>query len=122
MSTKQVVDRFIEAIERSDIAAISDLYSEDLVVWYNTNCQNQNKEQNIEIMRRFFAIATAKYTILERRVVGGRLIQRHEVNVSAFDGQFIVNPVAMFITVNDGLITHIEEYQDSAKVIGGVME
>jgi ketosteroid isomerase-like protein len=116
MDIEKVVDRFFAAIEAGDEAVLNQVYADDVGIWHNFTGAVQNKSENIANLVEANRIATIRYDLLERHVVGDKVIQRHEVTLNAAGRPDTPVHAAIFITVRDGQIVRIDEYLDPAQV------
>jgi ketosteroid isomerase-like protein len=111
-----VADALFEAIETGDFAAAEALYAPDIGVWHNFSRAAQDKTTNLQVLRQSRQAYEMSYDIKDRIVDGNRIIQQHTLTTRLPDGQTFILPAAIFITVQNGLITRIEEYLDSGQV------
>ncbi len=115
-SIEQVINRYFEAIQSLDFATVANLYGENLAVWHNFSDAEQGKRANLEQLRAMEALSAVRYEVTERQIVGNRVAQRHRLHVTRPDGKSFDLPVAIFLTVENGLITRVDEYFDSAQL------
>lgn len=109
-----VANRLFDAIERSDRAAIADLWAEDVRVWHSGDPRDNERARALRVIEWFInATAERHYEILERRFFDGGFVQQHIVHATGRGGAEIVLRVCIVIKVGaDGLITRIDEYFD----------
>lgn len=116
-TAEQILDAFFAAIERADIAAVAALYADDATVWHSNDRITRNKTENLKTLGFLTKVATMKYTVLERVVSGGSIAQRHRVDIAVrASGRNATSEAAIFFTIRDGRIQHIDEYIDSDSV------
>ncbi len=109
-----VADQLFAAIERGDRGAIEEVYADDIVVWNTVLPRPMDKARSLAVLDWLMAPGvTRAYEIHERVLSGNRLAQRHTLRVTVPGHEVIEMPVALFITVEDGHITHIDEYVDA---------
>ena len=109
-----VADQLFSGIERGDRAAIEAVYDDDIQVWNTVLPRAMDKARSLAVLDWLMAPGvTRSYEIHERLVSGDRLAQRHTLRVTVPGQEVVEMPVALFITVVDGLITHIDEYVDA---------
>ena len=113
---EHVVNAYFDAIQKFDFSTVSRLYSESLTVWHNFTDSEQDKASNLQGLRAIEAFTAIHYHIIERHVVGNRVAQRHRLQVTRADGRSFDLPVAIFLTVEHGQITRVDEYFDSAQL------
>lgn len=112
-----LVDRFLDAIEAGDRTTLEAIYADDVAVWHNFTNVAQDKATNIARLERARTLATIRYDIVERIVIGDRLIQRHIVRFSLADGTQSELFAALFVTVSGGRIVRIDEYLDPTQSV-----
>ncbi len=117
MSIETVVERFFLAIEQGDVAVLQEIYSDDVEIWHNFSNVGQNKSDNIQNLLRARELAALKYEVTQRFVAGDTLVQRHIVQLSPPDRPPSRLFAAIFITVRNGKIVHINEYLDPAQSV-----
>lgn len=112
---EQIVDAFIAAMEAGDADAAESLLHSDIQVYYNF-MPSLPKPEFIELQRKVDSAATRKLTLIERQVAGNRVIQRHQLCLTTHAGVVNIIDAALFLTVENGLITEMGEYLDSAQL------
>jgi ketosteroid isomerase-like protein len=109
-----VADRLFAAIEQGDLAAVEALYADDVVVWNSVMPRPMDKARSLAVLEWLMAPGVSRqYEVHERLVDGDRLAQRHTLRVTIPDHDMIEMPVSLFITIDGGRITAIDEYVDS---------
>ena len=116
MNVETTVDAFLAAMEAGDAAAVERLIHPGIQVSYNFAPMSFSKAQFIDMQRAVDRAATRKFTLIERHVVGARVIQRHRLSLVTHAGTEFAIDAALFLTVENGLVTAIEEYLDSAQL------
>lgn len=112
-----LADRFFAAIEAGDIAAVSDCYAEDAVIWHNDDKLETDKAANLKVLSRFIRFAP-KRTYANRRVIVFEtgFVQQHVLIAERADGKRLELPACLICQVAEGRITRLDEYLDSATV------
>ena len=113
----EAAERLFGAIERGDIAAVRDLWSEDVVVWKVAD-RDRGKDQASRVIEWFVgATTTRRYEILDRQTFDGGFVQQHILHADGHNGASIALRVCIVIKVgDDGLIGRIDEYFDPAGI------
>lgn len=113
-----VADRLFGAIERSDTAAVADLFSPSIAVWKSGDTRDNDHARSVKIIAWFISATAARhYEILDRRLFDGGFVQQHVLHATAHTGASIALRVCIVILVGaDGLITRIDEYFDPAQI------
>lgn len=117
MGVDQVIDRFIAALEARDRVSIEEIYADDVRVWHNFTGVEQDKETNIARLEAAWILATLKYDVVERIVLGDRAIQRHTLHFQREGRPDSSLHAALFILVRDGRIARIDEYLDASQSV-----
>ncbi len=111
-----IADKLFKGIESKDIESLKALYSDDVRIWHNFSNAEQTKEQNLTVLENMCnAVPHIKYEILERHMIDGRVLQRHNLRCETSTGEIILIPACMFITIRGNQISRIEEYLDSGQ-------
>ncbi len=115
MSLGAVVDAFISAIERQDVAAAAALLADD-VLYDNVPMPNIiGRDAVAAAMAAFIGPATSVEWPVSRQVVMGNCVVNERVDKFHFTNGSIVMPVCGVWEVNDeGLITLWRDYFDLA--------
>ncbi|MGH3678484.1 MAG: nuclear transport factor 2 family protein [Mycobacterium sp.] len=113
-----VADRLFAAIERSDTAAVRQMWSEDIAVWKSAEPEDQVKERALKVISWFIDATTERrYQILDRQFFDGGFVQQHILHAAGRNGGSISMRVCIVIKVGaDGLISRIDEYFDPREV------
>lgn len=115
-STLEVAERFLAAIEAGDIETVRSLYHPDAQVWHNFDQASQTRDENLRVLawmsRR---VKERRYEEVRRIETPTGFAQQHVLRGIAPNGEKLECPAAIFCTVEDGLITRLEEYLDTAQ-------
>ena len=122
-----VADRLFSAIEKSDIAAVDRLWSNDISVWRVGSRRDDDKARALRVIDWFITATTERhYEILDRQLFGESdesgesvhgFVQQHILHATGHAGQSISMRVCIVIRVSaDGLIDRIDEYFDPAEI------
>jgi len=120
-----VADRLFTAIEKSDMAAVDRMWSDDIAVWRVGARQDDDKARALRVINWFITTTTERhYDILDRQLFGdgsgestSGFVQQHILHATGHAGQSISLRVCIVIKVGaDGLINRIDEYFDPAGI------
>ena len=121
-----VADRLFSAIEKSDLAAVDRLWSNDIAVWRvgarRDPSKTDDKARALRVIDWFITATTERhYEILDRQLFGdgsvSGFVQQHILHATGHAGQSISMPVCIVIRVGaNGLIDRIDEYFDPAEI------
>ncbi|OBK68077.1 nuclear transport factor 2 family protein [Mycobacterium sp. 1165178.9] len=124
-SAETVLDaanRLFTAIERSDVAAVDAMWSNDIAVWRVGSRRDDDKTRAMRVIDWFIGATTQRrYEILDRQLfddgaVRG-FVQQHILHATGHAGQSISLRVCIVIRVGtNGLIERIDEYFDPAGI------
>ncbi len=124
-STEPVIDtanRLFTAIERSDVAAVEAMWSNDIAVWRVGSRRDDDKARAMRVIDWFIGATTQRrYEILDRQLFDDGsargFVQQHILHATGHAGQSISLRVCIVIRVGtDGLIERIDEYFDPAGI------
>lgn len=123
MSIEAIADAFFQAIENGDTDTLNRLYADDAGIWHNFDNVTQTKEEGVQTLAQFAALAESRYVVHQRYVVGDTLIQRHHINIRMKDsGATKTVQVAIFMAIRDGQVHQIYEYLDGSDVVAEAFE
>ena len=112
-----VADQLFAAIEEGDLDAVRALYAPDAVIWHNTDGVEQSVEQNLGVLRWVVDhLADRTYEEVRRFPTASGFVQQHVLRCTRRDGVRAEVPACLVVTCDDGRITRLEEYLDSAHV------
>jgi ketosteroid isomerase-like protein len=112
-----LADRIFTAIEVGDTATIKSIWADDVVVWHNTDGIEQDRRTNLRVLDWIvWATTLRSYRNVRRTIVAGGFVQQHVLHVELPDGRTADVPAAVFVEVNDGRVTRIDEYLDGVGV------
>ena len=124
-STETVLDaanRLFTAIERSDVAAVNAMWSDDIAVWRVGSRRDDDKTRAMRVINWFIGATTQRrYEVLDRQLFDDGsargFVQQHILHATGHAGQSISLRVCIVIRVGtDGLIERIDEYFDPAGI------
>ena len=120
-----VARQLFEQIEAKRPDGVAALYADDVQVWHNFTNATQTKAENLRVLGGLTKnVAQIRYEVVERVLLGDRVMQRHLLRCRVANGEEIVIPACIFITVRDGKISRIDEYLDTAQsnALGAAIE
>ncbi len=112
---EDTVIRFFAALEAGDIDTLREIYSPDAVIWHNDDLIEQSVDDNLKVLQGLHkAVSGLHYEIIRRAPASDGVIQQHVLRGTLADGQEVALHAAMYLQVQDGRVTRIDEYLDSA--------
>jgi ketosteroid isomerase-like protein len=112
-----LADRIFAAIEVGDTATIKWIWADDVVVWHNTDGIEQDRTANLRVLDwMVWATTLRSYRNVRRTIVAGGFVQQHVLHVELPDGRTADVPAAVFVEVDDGRVTRIDEYLDGVVI------
>jgi hypothetical protein len=112
----EVADQLFTAIEQSDVAMLSQLFSDDIAVWRVGARRDNDKERALKVLHWFIDVTTERrYKILDRQLFGNGFVQQHILHATGHNGRSIAVRVCIVIKLGiNALISRIDEYFDPA--------
>ena len=115
-STMEVAERFFAAIQAGDLEAVRASYHPDAQIWHNFDQLDQTPDQNLRVLAWMVRkVKDRRYEEVRRIETPTGFAQQHVLRGIAPNGQLLECPAAVFCTVEDGLITRLEEYLDTTQ-------
>ena len=120
-----VAERLFTAIEKSDLAAVDRLWSNDIAVWRVGARRDNDKARAMRVIDWFITATTERhYEVLDRQLFGcgsggsvSGFVQQHILHATGHAGQSISMRVCIVVRVGtNGLIDRIDEYFDPAEI------
>lgn len=112
----ETVNRMIEAIETGDLDGLRACYSPDVVVWANFDGQARDLEASMRVVSWLVSSTSDRRYEVHRRIdIEGGVLQQHVLHGTVAEtGKTFSMPACLIVTVRGDLITHIDEYLDTA--------
>jgi len=117
-----VADRLFTAIEKSDMATVDRMWSDDIAVWRVGARRDNDKARALRVIDWFITTTTERrYEILDRQLFDdgstSGFVQQHILHATGHAGQSISLRVCIVVKVGtNGLINRIDEYFDPAGI------
>jgi ketosteroid isomerase-like protein len=109
-------ERFVDAIEGGDVEAVRACYAPDAKIWHNNDGLEQTVDQNIKVLNWFMRkLPDRKYRIVRREALSDGFLQQHVLEATLPDGRPFKMSACCVIRMQDGVITRLDEYIDSAE-------
>jgi ketosteroid isomerase-like protein len=115
---REMAGRFFDAIEAGDIETMRSSFAPDAEIWHNTDELIVTRDQTAQTLTGMVArIKDRKYADRQLNVFPGGFVQQHVLTgVRVHDDVAVRLPCAIICKVEDGRITRLDEYFDSAHV------
>ena len=114
-----VLNRMFAAIPAGDIEAVKAIYHPEAAIWHNTDNLEQAVPDNLRTLGWVAAnIRNLRYDDIRRTAMdSGQVVQEHVLRgVGPTGKQLNIVGTIVFTFDEDGRITRLEEYLDSAQV------
>lgn len=112
----RLADRFFAAVEAGDFDTVRALYDPAAVIWHNDDLVEQGVEDNLAVLRGLHRTVTGiRYEIVRRATLPDGVLQQHVLHGRLPDGREFALHAAMYLRTENGRITRIDEYLDSAR-------
>lgn len=117
-SIAALAKEFFDSVERGDVAKLQSIYVPDAKIWHNTDELEQTPADNLKTLEGFVArIADRRYTERRLHVFPGGFVQQHRLTGKRTrDGHPVSLTACIVCAVENGRITRLDEYFDSAAV------
>lgn len=111
----EVAERFFRAVEAGDVEAIRAIYAPDARIWHNNDRLDQTVDENLRVLSWVAKnLTNRRYRIQRRVAIPGGFMQQHVLEAETAGGPFSM-PACIVCEVQNGRITRLEEYLDSAQ-------
>lgn len=110
-----VAERFFRAVEAGDVEAIRAIYAPGARIWHNHDRLEQTVDENLRVLGWVAKNLKNRHYRVQRRVaIPGGFMQQHVLEAETVGGPFSM-PACIVCDVENGRITRLEEYLDSAQ-------
>lgn len=109
-------ERFVAHIQAGDAEAMRACYAPDAKIWHNTDGIEQTIDDNIKVLNWFVrTLPDRHYHVQRREVLKDGFVQQHILSATLPDGTKWAMDACVVVKMENGLITRLDEYLDSAK-------
>jgi ketosteroid isomerase-like protein len=109
--------RFFAAVERGELEAVRASYAPGAVIWHNHDGATQTVDENLGVLAWVAkSIAGFRYEDVRRVATTDGFVEQHVIRGRAPNGDELHVPACIVCTVEQGLITRLDEYLDSAQI------
>ena len=106
---------FFSSLERGDKKGVGTCYAENAKIWHNTDGIVQSKAENLAVLDGFFlAVKDRRYEKVRLDVFEDGFVQQHRLCGTLPNGEMLDWPACIVCKVENGRITRLDEYFDSA--------
>jgi ketosteroid isomerase-like protein len=115
---RSLAKRFFDCVEQGDIDGLVACYAPDAEIWHNTDEAIQGPQDNKAVLSGMVTrIVDRLYDNRRVEVFPTGFVQQHVLRgTRAHDGVRVALPACIVCKVEDGRITRLDEYFDSARV------
>jgi len=108
--------RFVAAIQDGDGEAVRAFYAPDAKLWHNTDNIEQTVDQNLKVLAWFVkTLPDRNYRVLRVEALPDGFVQQHVLEATLPNGERWAMDACVVVKVENGVITRLDEYLDSAK-------
>jgi ketosteroid isomerase-like protein len=113
----EIADRLFKAIEHGDVNAIKNIYAPHTKIWHNFDNIAQSVDENLAVLKWVVEnIAEISYSEIKRQPTPAGFVQQHVLRGKVkSSGKPVAIPACIVCTVENGRITRLDEYLDSAQ-------
>jgi ketosteroid isomerase-like protein len=113
-----LAETFVSAIQRGDVDAVRACYAPDAKLWHNTDNIEQTVDQNMKVLDWFIrTLPDRYYRVIRREALSDGFLQQHVLEATLPDGTKWAMDACVVIKIENGHITRLDEYMDSAKTM-----
>ncbi|MDP3852290.1 nuclear transport factor 2 family protein [Phenylobacterium sp.] len=119
MTPQQYLDfaeRFVGAIQSGDTDTVRACYAPDAKLWHNSDGIEQTVDQNMKVLDWFIrTLPDRNYRVVRREPLPDGFLQQHVLEATLPDGAKWAMDACVVVKIENGLITRLDEYLDSAR-------
>jgi ketosteroid isomerase-like protein len=109
--------RFFDGLENGNIGILREVYAPNVRIWHNTDGQEQTLEENETTLTGFIErMPNRRYTDRRVNTFPGGFVQQHRLIGTKPDGKKVELDAIIVCKVENGRVTRLDEYFDSAAV------
>ncbi|MEV5652830.1 nuclear transport factor 2 family protein [Nocardia sp. NPDC052254] len=111
----ELADRFFAAVSAGDTETLTSLYSPDARIWHNDKQAEETVSENLRVLRWLSrTVEDLRYEDIRRHCLPDGFAQQHVLRGHLPGYGALEVPASLFVRIDDGHITRIDEYVDSA--------
>ena len=115
--TLAFAEHFVMSIQRGDTDAVRACYAPHAKIWHNTDGLEQTLEENETTLTGFIErIPKRQYANRRVHTFPGGFVQQHTLKGTKKDGKEVALDAVIICKVENGKVTRLDEYFDSAAV------
>ena len=108
--------KFVGAIQSGDTATVRACYHPDAKLWHNNDGIEQTVDQNMKVLDWFIrALPDRNYRVTRLEALPDGFMQQHVLEATLPDGTKWAMDACVVVKMENGVITRLDEYIDSAK-------
>lgn len=116
-SNLDVADRLFASIMKGDIEGVRSVYAPSCIIWHNNDGSEQTVEENLRVLGWVVKnIRELRYEEIRRSETPTGFVQQHVLRGIGPKGAAVSIPACIVCRVENGRITRLDEYLDSAHV------
>lgn len=108
--------KFVGAIQSGDTATVRACYHPDAKLWHNSDGIEQTVDQNMKVLDWFIrTLPDRNYRVTRLEALPDGFMQQHVLEATLPDGTKWAMDACVVVKIENGVITRLDEYLDSAK-------
>ncbi|WP_304170266.1 nuclear transport factor 2 family protein [Phenylobacterium aquaticum] len=108
--------KFVGAIQSGDTDTVRACYHPDAKLWHNNDGIEQTVDQNMKVLDWFIrALPDRNYRVTRLEALPDGFMQQHVLEATLPDGTKWAMDACVVVRIENGVITRLDEYIDSAK-------
>ena len=112
----RLADRLVAAIEAGDTAAVRECYAPGARIWHNFDQAEQDVDGNVRTLQWMVGrLSDRRYEVVRRVALPDGYLQEHVLRGTTSSGANLEMPACLIVTVDDGRISVLREYLDTAQ-------
>jgi len=109
-------ERFVGAIQSGDVKTVRECYAPDAKLWHNTDNIEQTVDDNMKVLGWFIdKLPDRHYRVIRREALKDGFLQQHVLEATLPDGTPWKMSACVVVKMENGVITRLDEYLDSAE-------
>ena len=112
---REVARRLMAAIQAGDVAAVGELYADDMVGWRSFDRKELGQQAMLRVIGWLVKhVRDLHYEAIRVETTERGYVQQHVLHATAPDGTKVEAPACLVVELRDGKIRRLDEYLDSA--------
>ncbi len=113
----EIARELVRRLLNKDVEGVADLYTDEMTAWRNSDGRTLVKKQALKVVKILTGnLDDLRYENVRVTPTENGFVQQHTMRCTAPNGEAVEAHVCMIATVENGKISQVHEYMDTAQM------